>query len=817
MKCSLNWLHEHLDLDSSVSKEVLAQTLTNLGMEVERLENPWEILKDFIIVEVLEALPHPQADRLQVLKVSTGQETLTVVCGDLTVVAGIKSVLGRPGTFVPGAQITLKKSKIRGIESHGMLCSLKELGLAENSQGVIQLPAEAPTGLSYVSYIKAHDILMDLSITPNRGDCLSVRGIARELGAKGLGSLKPLEVPPVPGTFDNPYGVRILFEGSEIPQAQAPCTFFSGRLIRGVHNGPSPQWLKRRLESVGLRSVSALVDITNFLCLDQGQPLHVYDADTFQGSLEVRLSRHGESFTSLEGRSYDLGDTSIVVADESSVLSLAGVMGSQASGCTHSTQNVYLESALFDPVSIARTGRSFGILSEARYRFERGVDGAQVLQALERATALILEVCGGEASHVSVVGDAPPAPPAILFSPKRVKKLSGMEVSSTTITNSLKALGFQVCPQTSDSEKIMVQPPSWRHDIFGQEDLVEEVLRLTGFESIPLLPFSCDPLDSPSFQNLHQENSHRDIQGWTCRRILAERGFSEAMTWSFISAEEAPLWGSTPEDLELDNPMSEELSVMRWSLFPHVLRGISKNRTRTQGPIALFELGACYREATPSGQKTCVVGVRAQEEGPKSWKTPVRAPDLWDIKADAVSVLEACGISPESLTVSTDPSQELPYYHPGQWGLLTRGPQKILGSFGVLHPRLQKFYDLDTGVVAFEIFLEDLPPGNSKKIPGAYRPSPYQSVERDFAFVVEAVLPAQVLIKTIQKVDPELITQVRVFDVYQGPHVPEGKKSLGLCVQMLSMHKTLTEEDITGLSQKIIQAVHHKTGGFLRQ
>lgn len=799
MKFTINWLKEHLDTSASLNE--ILEALTMAGLEVEEVHNPGQDLHAFPIVDVLEAAPHPNADRLKVLKVNTGSQTVTVVCGDPTVEVGTKGVLARPGVYVPGLDITMKVSKIRGIESHGMMCSAKELNLGEDAAGIIKLDQEAPVGTPYADYAQMDDPQIEIAITPNRGDCLGVRGIARDLAATGIGTLKPFPIEPVKGTFANPYPAEI---NTNEPKA---CPLFVSRLIKGVVNKPSPQWLQRKLEAVGVRSISALVDVTNLLAYELGRPMHVFDADKIEGTLQVRFAKEGETIKALDENTYTLKESMITIADKKKVLSIAGIMGGEDSGCTDQTTNVVIESAIFDADSIAQTGRSLNILSDSRYRFERGVDAEMVIPAMERATQLILELCGGDPSEITISGEVPKMDRQIKLNPQRVKSLGGVEVSQDRCAEILNQLGFSV---EKRDEGLWVNVPSWRHDIHIEVDLVEEIMRIHGYDQIPMIPFS-SLKESESVTT--REEKIREKWTWTCRKILTERGLNEALTWSFLSEKQAKLFGGQPEELVIENPISTELSVMRPSLIPQLLEASQRNYDRGQQDLHLFEIGAQYKDSSPSGQVQAVSGLRLKTEPAKHWAGTPRVCDVFDVKGDVISLLTACGVDMKSVqTIEIGPDA----YHPGRSAAFCLGPKNVLAYFGELHPKIQKEMDLDVGVVMFEVFLSHIPVAKRDKDKGPLEISPFQAVERDFAFVVNENTPAELLLKTAQKVDKVLIKDVRLIDVYQGEHVEQDKKSIAIGIKLQSMEKTLTDQEIQDVSDKVIHEVTSVTGGALR-
>jgi len=622
MKFTLSWLKDHLEAEAPL--DAILEKLTSLGLVVEEVENKAEALAPFKVCEIVEAEKHPNADRLKVCRVNTGDAVIQVVCGASNARKGLKAVLAQPGDVIPSTKQVLKVGKVRDIESFGMMCSAQELHLGEGSEGIIEVDPNAPVGESYAKWLGLDDILIDVSITPNRGDCLGVYGIARDLAATGIGKLKPLKVEKIKGSFPCPVSLKT------DPEA---CPHFTGRIIRGLKNGPSPLWLQRKLESIGLRPISALVDITNFFAHDQARPLHVFDADKLKGNLNIRLSKAGESFKALDEKTYTLVDDMTVIADDSGVISLAGVMGGESTGCDESTHTVFLESAFFDPIRTAITGRSLGILSDSRYRFERGVDPASTLPGLQAATQMILEICGGEASEVVIAGKAPDLRESILFDPLRIKTLGGLEVSSERAQEILINLGFEA---KGEGKHLKVLPPSWRFDIEQEPDLVEEVLRVEGYDKIPSIPYEGRPGQKPL--------SPLQTRRFIVRERLANRGLNETVTWSFMARRDTESFGGAPESLVLLNPISQDLDTMRPSLLPNLLKAVLLNQNRGAETVGLFEVGPQYSDPTPKGQHMMVSGVRAGLWHTDHWLEKKRVIDIYDVKADVINVFWPLGV-----------------------------------------------------------------------------------------------------------------------------------------------------------------------------
>ncbi len=798
MKFTLSWLKEHLDTDASLDQ--ISARLTMLGLEVEAVEDPAAELSGFVVGHVLEAEKHPDADRLRVCKVDNGGQLLQVVCGAPNARAGLKVILAQPGVRIPVTGDKLKKGNVRGVESQGMMCSWRELNLGEDHEGIAELDAALVPGTALTDAI-SFDPMIEISITPNRADCLGVRGIARDLAASGMGTLKPLPTPPVPASFASPVQVALNF-GTETADA---CPLFAGRYIRGVKNGESPQWLKDRLNAVGLRPISALVDITNFFTVGLDRPLHVFDADKLTGSIQARLGRAGETLLALNDKSYELDETVCVIADDKGPVGIGGVMGGLETGCTEGTVNVFLEAALFDPVRIAATGRKLGIESDARYRFERGVDPAFCVPAMELATRMILDLCGGEASEPVIAGAEPDWRRIVAFRPERVRELGGVHLPQAEMEAILIGLGCLVTQ--GESGTLMVQPPSWRADITAEHDLVEEVLRVHGYDNIPATPLPRDALPKPILTADQRKAS-------AVRRGLAARGMVEAVTWSFMPSGFAELFGGAKPELRLANPISADLDEMRPSILPNLILAAGRNADRGQKDVALFELGPVFASDKPDDQRHMAVGLRSGRTGPRHWSEAPRAVDVFDAKADAIAAIQAAGGPTETLQVSADAPG---WYHPGRSGCLRLGP-KVIASFGEIHPKVLAALDVKGPVVGFELSLDAIPAPKAKptKAKPALKASSLMPLERDFAFVLDQGVEAEKLVKAAKGADKALITEVSVFDVYEGPHVGEGKKSIAIAVTLQPTEKTLTDAEIEAVGKKVVDAVTKATGGTLR-
>ena len=801
MKFTLSWLKDHLDTDASLNE--ITDALTALGLELEEVHDPAKDLADFIVGHVVEAKQHPNADRLRVCIVDTGKEKIQVVCGAPNARAGMKGVFAPAGTHIPGTGVDLKKGVIRGEESNGMLCSEREMGLSDAHEGIIDLPEDAEIGAPFAKLMGLDDPVIDIAITPNRGDCLGVYGVARDLAAAGIGKLKPFPAAKkIKGTFKSP----IQWERKFSKDADSACPMVVGRYFRGLKNGPSPDWMQRRLLAIGLRPISALVDITNYVTFDLGRPLHVFAADKLEGgTLTMRLAKAGEKIMALDGKEYTLDENMTCIADGKGVHGIAGVMGGEESGCNDDTTEMFLEVALFDPIRTAATGRKLGIESDARYRFERTVDPASALWGAEAAARLVLEICGGEVSELSIAGEMPDTEKKITLRPDRVMTLGGVDMDVDGQRRILGALGFTT--DTSEGQ-IVATTPSWRPDIDGEACLVEEILRVNGFDNIPIVPLQRDSSLPELILTVGQRR-----EGFA-RKTLAGRGMMEAVTWSFMHEDQASLFGGVPDSLRLENPISADLSVMRPSILPNLVAAAGRNADRGYGDVGLFEVGPAWRDDTPEGEDILAAGVRTGRSGPRHWAQPPRPVDVFDVKADALAVLAACGTPVDNLQVSRDAPN---WYHPGRSGALRLGPN-VLAWFGELHPRVLKAMDVKGPAAGFEIFIHKapMPRGKGGKTRPLLRPSPFQPLGRDFAFVVDADVTAESLIRAAKGADKVLIADVRLFDVYEGKGVGENRKSVAIAVTLQPTERTLTDEDIEKVSAAIVAAVTKQTGGTLR-
>ena len=815
MRFTLSWLKTHLQTDQPLG--ALTDTLTRIGLELEGVEDAGAALAPFRVAHVQGAVQHPNADRLRVCTVDTGDGTVTVVCGAPNARAGMKAVFAPPGSHIPGLNTVLKVGEIRGVQSAGMLLSYREMGLGEEHDGIADLPEDAPVGMAYPVFAGLDDPVIEIAVTPNRGDALAVRGVARDLAAAGMGTLAPWSPPPVRGRFPSAISWRILHPA---------CRWVLGRTVRGVRNGPSPEWLQRRLRSIGLRPISALVDITNFFTIDLGRPLHVFDADRVQGGELLFRPGAGEGFRALNGRDYTVGPEDCAIADTAGVQSIAGVIGGEATGSTEATTSVFIECALFDPVAVALSGRRHDIISDARSRFERGIDPSLLPAALDAATTMVMELCGGEPSEIVEAGGEPAWQREATLRFERLKGLGGLAVPPSEAVQSLERLGFTV--RKRDTERVTVAVPPWRNDVAGpsgldqapallperalaatagcmvaepEADLVEEVLRLRGLDSVPPVSMpAVAPVPLPTY-------TPRQVRAATARRTLASRGLLECVTFSFVAHERAALFGDAPALLRLSNPIAADLDQMRPTPLATLAPAAARNVARGFLSGGLYEVGPAFAEAS---QQVLAAGLR-YGPAPRGW-TAVPAPDALSAKADVLAVLAALGLPMDSLSVTADAPG---HYHPGRSGTVRQGPKLVLAHFGELHPRVLTALDLPIPAVAFEVRLDAVPePKRRKK--GAPDLPAFQPLRRDFAFVVDASVPAETLLRAVRGADRTLIASAALFDVYAGEHVPEGKKSLAVEVVIQPREATLTDAAIEALAAKVVEAAAKATGAVLR-
>lgn len=817
MKFTLDWLRTHLDTGAGL--DVITDRLTAIGLELEGVEDPGAALAPFRIARVIEAVQHPNADRLRACKVDAGNGPVSVVCGAPNARTGMLAVFAPPGSHIPGTGITLKVGEIRGVESAGMLLSRREMGLGEDHDGILELPEDAPVGTPYAEWAGLGDPVIEISVTPNRGDALSVRGVARDLAAAGIGTLRPWSPAPVLGS--DPSAIRWAID---MPEA---CPWVLGRTVRGVRNGPSPEWLQRRLQSIGLRPISALVDVTNFFTYDLGRPLHVFDADKVQGGVLRMRPGAGETFRALNGKGYTADPADCVIADEAGVQSLAGVIGGEATGCTDTTTSVFIECALFDPVRVALTGRRHALTSDARQRFERGIDPALLPAALEAATRMIQDLCGGTASEVVSAGAEPAWQRTATLRFERLKALGGMAVPPDMAEASLSGLGFTTQSRTNSA--ITVAVPSWRNDIAApihldqaptlppaqaataaegcaaveaECDLVEEVLRLQGLDTVP-------PVSLPALSPVPPAVlTPRQARTALARRTLAASGLLECVSFSFMDSAKAAAFGDAPESLRLLNPIASDLDQLRATPVATLALAAQRNAARGWPDARLFEVGPAF---DTQGQQAVAAGVLTGHT-PRHPLAPQRPVGAMDAKAAVTNVLTALGLPMDSLSVTTDAPA---FYHPGRSGVIRQGPKLVLATFGDLHPRVTQALDLSGPAAAFEIFLDRIPEPKRRRRPAPDLPA-FQPVRRDFAFLVAADTSAESVLRAARGADRTLIAAASVFDVYAGNNVPEGRKSIGIEITFQPRERTLTDAELDAAAAKVVAAVTKATGGTLR-
>ena len=801
MKFTLSWLKDHLETDATL--DAIVEKLTAIGLEVEAVDDK-AAFKPFVIARILTAEQHPDADRLRVLSVDTGDgKPVQVVCGAPNARAGLVGAFAAPGTYVPGIDVTLSVGKIRGVESHGMMCSERELQISDAHTGIIDLPEDAPVGTSFAAYAGLDDLVIEIGLTPDRADCTGVSGIARDLAAAGLGTLKTPEVKPAGGKGACP--VKVTIEDADL------CPGFALRMVKGVKNGPSPAWMQQRLIAIGMRPISALVDITNYVTMDRGRPLHVFDANKVAGNLVVRRAKDWEKVLALDEREYELTAEMCVIADDNGVESIAGIMGGEHSGCDENTTDVLIESALWNPMNIARTGRDLGIITDARYRFERGVDPEFMVDGMELATQLVLDLCGGEPTEPEVVGYEAYTPKLIKFPFTEVKRLVGIEVPSDEQVAIFKRLGFGV---DGSGVEVDVTVPSWRmYDVEGKADLVEEVMRIHGEDNI-------DPQPLPSHGAVNAKIlTTLQIRTRLAKRALAVRGMMESVSWSFIPAAHAELFGGGARALKLANPIAADMSDMRPSLLPGLLAAAQRNADQGIGDVALFEVAATYEGDTPEAQRRVAGGIRrgtaALAGGGRHWAGNGEPVGVFDAKADALAVLEAAGAPVANLQIERGAPD---WYHPGRSGVIKLGPKVVLGHFGEFHPKALEALDVSGALCGFEVFIDAIPEPKKKatRTKAKLEISPFQMLRRDYAFVVEKDVTAATLVRAVSGADKKLITGVNVFDIFEGASLGDGKKSVALEVSIQPVERTLTDEDLDALSAKIVENVGKSAGGVLR-
>jgi phenylalanyl-tRNA synthetase beta chain len=820
MKFTLSWLRDHLDTTADLA--TITDKLTGIGLELEGVTDPGAALAPFRIGLVIEAAQHPNADRLRACTVDAGDGPVSVVCGAPNARTSMKAVFAPVGAVIPATGAVLKAGEIRGVASNGMLCSSRELGLGDDHDGIIELPEDAPVGASYADWAGLSEPVIEIAVTPNRGDALSVRGVARDLAAAGIGTLKTFAPALVPA--HGPSALRWLIE---MPQV---CPWVLGRTVRGVKNGPSPAWLQDRLRAIGLRPISALVDITNFFTIDLGRPLHVFDVARVSGDTLTLRAGAGESFRALNGKDVTATAEDCVIADARGVASLGGIVGGEETGCTETTTDVFIECAWFDPIAIALSGRRHQISSDARARFERGIDPAIMPAALEAATQMVIDLCGGSASETVSAGAEPDWRRTARLRFDRLRSFGGAEVPRDEAEGILRRLGFGLAG--SDADSITVHVPSWRNDIAGrgalepatvltperlavmtaavaeiepEVDLIEEVLRMWGIDRIA--PVSLPAMSAVPTATL----TPRQTRAATARRVLAARGLAEAVTFSFADSRVAGLFGDAPESLRVVNPIASDLDQLRSTPLITLATAAARNAARGYGDLGLFEIGPAFHEGARGGQAVVAAGLRVGET-PRSWAEPARGVTALDAKADVWAALTALGVSLEALSVTPDAPV---FYHPGRSGVVRQGPKIVLARFGALHPDVIRALDLPSNAVAFEILLDAIPEPKRRR-----RPSPvlsaFQPIRRDFAFVADVSVAAEDVLRAARGSVRDLVAGVTLFDVYQGERMEPGRKSLGIEVVFQPKERSLTDAEIEEASTKVVAAVTKATGAVLR-
>ena len=792
MKFTLSWLQKYLKTKKSLND--ICEKLTMLGIEVSEIVDNKNFLKQFKIAEVIDVQDHPNAERLKLCKVSDGKTNLSIVCGASNVEKGMKAVLAPVGTKMLEEDFIIQKSKIRGVESEGMLCSEKEIGLGSDSDGIIHLEEKAKVGDSLSSLYPSEKII-DVEITPNRSDCLGVHGIARDLAASGEGIFIEKKIFNIKSNFKSKINIKIAQE------AKSVCPVFYGRYIKNVKNCESPDWLRKQLQAVTLKPISALVDITNYLAIDYNRPLHVFDADKINGDLKIFLAKGGENLKALDEQDYKLSKEMIAIKDDKNLLSIAGIIGGTSTMCDLNTKNVFLESAFFDPISVAKTGRLLNIETDARYRFERGVDPHSVQTGIEKATNLILEFCGGEASEITYDGKIPLNKKQVIFDINKIENFVGIKISEKIIQNILNNLGFKIL---KNGAKYKLSVPSWRHDIENEADIIEEIVRIYGYDKIPS--------QSIYINNEKKIDNRCQTRELNIKRSLVQRGLTETVTWSFMSNKNTQIFGIDNRSLEIQNPISSDLDVMRQSIIPNLLDAARNNIANGEEKVCLFELGPIFDSKYKEEQQIFLSGIRCGQSK-KHWLKKERAYDIFDVKLDLETVLRCCKLPPKSYVVNSESSN---YFHPGKSGSINFLPKSKAGFFGEIHPDIIKKFQINFPVYAFELNLNALPhefTENKKE----FNTKNFQKVERDFAFIVDKKIESKIIIDLVNKAENKLIREVNIFDVYEGEKIPEGKKSIAISIVLQPEEKTLKDVEIELICKNIISNIIDNTGAVLRE
>ena len=798
MKFTWHWLLDHLQTDKNLNE--IVEALPKLGLEVASVINLAEELKEFISVKVLEVKKHPNADTLNLCKVFDGNNTFSVVCGAPNVKAGMIGVFANVDTYVPGINLMLKKAKIRGESSEGMLCSEKELTLSDNHEGIIELPKDSKIGLPVRDVMELTDPVIEIEITPNRGDCLGVRGIARDLAAAGMGVLKDLEVIEIEGDFESLIDWKI--DLNEDKKNLCPKIF--GRSFQNLVNVDSPSWLKKRLLAVDQRPISSLVDITNYIMIDIGRPLHAYDAEKIVGNtLTIKEAKQGEKFFALNGNEYELDQGMLVIADSHGIDDLAGIMGGERTGVTNDTTKMFLEAAIFDPISIANTGRKLNINSDARYRFERGLDYDSPDLVMHYAASMVNRICGGTYSKI-VKFESIKETKSIIFNPDNTYKLTGVEIENQVAKSILEKLGFLI---TINRDIWSIIPPSWRPDIDGVSDIVEEIIRVNGYDFIPSIKLPRkNYIAKPAMTIKHRQTS-------IASKILANRGYSEVITFSFLNEVMAKQFNGGIKELVLVNPISSELTHMRPSVIPTLLVAAQRNLNVGIDTLSLFEVGPIFKGDKPDDQISTISGLRLGSKVKRDWKNSSKEFDFYDVKLDVLKTLEAIGANINSLQTYENTSG---YFHPGRSAVLKIG-QKLIANLGEIHPGILDFYGFEKSILAFEIFYENIPiPKKVKVSRPMLKMLPLQSVTREFAFVIDETTPAEKLAQIAKSTNKDLIKEVLIFDVYKGENIPNGKKSIAIKIIIQPNLETLTDDDLEKISSDLINVIDTKLSGSLR-